>query len=140
MATQYALAALQLLAQTKSLLSPEKAHSLIWNRIINNKDGAGKNISLDLRTEHIIHLHKEMFANLGANLNPNPALRCSRAVKAVEDLLSSVDRELEVRRPSGKHTITRSQKDFETIVNELHSRAKVFVNKPEEGRQHTTFP
>ena len=139
---KYALAALRLLANTKALLPPpppQKAHSLIWNITVNDKGGAGKNISMDLRMEHIIHLHKEMFSNLGANLHEPPALRCSRAVKYVEDLLSSIDAELVVKRPSGNHTVTRSQSDFQAIVKELHTRAEVFVNKAEEGR-HAAFP
>ena len=135
---KYALAALQLLANTQALLSPQKAHSLIWNRTVNNNGGAGRNISMDLRMEHIIHLHKEMLANLGANLHQAPALRCSRAVKHVEELLASVDTELTVRRPSGKHTVARSKSDFQTIVSELHTRAKVFTKA--EGRQHALFP
>ena len=31
--------------------------------------------------EHIVHLHKEMLSNLGVNLTPEAALRCSKAVK-----------------------------------------------------------
>ena len=30
--------------------------------------------------EHIVHLHKEMLSNLGVNLTPEAALRCSKAV------------------------------------------------------------
>ena len=49
------------------------------------------------------------------------------------------DAELAVKRPSGNHTVTRSQSDFQAIVKELHTRAEVFVNKAEEGRQHAAF-
>lgn len=137
---KYALAALQLIAFTQAILPPEKAHSLIWNRTVNNKGGAGKNISMDLRMEHIVNIHKEMLGNLGANLHQVPSLRCSRAVKAVEDILSCVDDELSVKRPSGKHTVTHSHSDFEEIVNELHTTAEVFVEKTQTGRQHEAFP
>ena len=106
---------------------------------MNNKGGAGKNISMDLRMEHIIHLHKQMFSNLGANLHEPLALRCSRAVKYVENLLSSIDAELAVKRPSGNHTVTRSQSDFQAIVKELHTREEVFVNKAEEGDNMQPF-
>ena len=137
---KYALAALQLLASILALLTPQQAHSLIWNRTVNNKGGAANNISLDLRMEHIVHLIKEMLANLGANLHPSAALRCSKAVKPIEDLLSSIDSELNVKRPSGKHTISRSQTDFQAIVKELHTKAEVFLEKCEEGREHSAFP
>ena len=137
---KYALAALQLLASILALLSPQQAHSLSWNRTVNNRGGAGNNISLDLRMEHIVHLIKEMLANLGANLHPSPALRCSKAVKPIEELLSSIDSELNVKRPSGKHTISRSQADFQAILKELHTKAEVFLEKCEEGREHSAFP
>lgn len=135
---KYALAALQLLANIKAMLTPRKAHSLIWNRTVNNKGRKGKNISLDLRMEHIVHLHKEMLANLGVNLNEKCALRCSKAMKPVEDLLQTIDDELLCKRPSGRHTVTRSQKDFELIVNELHNKGNVFSVQPLREYQH--FP
>ncbi|PFX13265.1 hypothetical protein AWC38_SpisGene22668 [Stylophora pistillata] len=138
--TKYSLAALQLLANTKAMLSPEKAHSLIWNRTVNNKGSAGINISLDLRMEHIIHLKKEMLGNLGANLHEPAAVRCSKAIKGVQDLFSSIDSNLNVRHPSGRHTVTRSEAGFLTIVNELHSKAEVFVENCVEGREHHAFP
>lgn len=137
---KYALASLQLLANVNAMLSPRKAHSLVWNRTINNKGGKGKNISLDLRMEHIVHLHKEMLANLGVNLTPECALRCSRAIQPVEDLLRTVDDELLCKRPSGKHTVTRSQKDFKLIVNELHNKGKVFQCTQSDNRQYQCFP
>jgi len=137
---KYALALLQLLANTQALLMPEQAHSLVWNRTVNNRGGAGNNISLDLRMEHIVNLSKEMLGNLGANVNPSTALRGSRAIKPVEDLLSSIGEELNVRRPSGRHTVTRSQADFEAIVQELHTRAEVFAEKRGQRREFAAFP
>ena len=142
--TKYSLAALQLLAYTKALLSPQQAHSMIWNRTVNNHGGRGRNISLDLRMEHIVHLLKEMLKNLGANVNPSTALRCSRAINPVEKLLNSINEELNVRRPSGKHTAKRSYSDFVAIVKELHSKVKVFseerAKKPEDRREYRSFP
>ena len=74
------LASLHLIAKVNATLTPQKAHSLVWNRTVNNGGGARKNISLDLRMEHIVHLHKEILSNLGVNLTPEAALRCSKAV------------------------------------------------------------
>lgn len=69
-----------------------------------------------------MHLLKELLANLGVNLTIPAAERCTKALRAVEDLLASIDSQLEVKRPSGRHTVTRSKADFEAIVNELHVR------------------
>ena len=44
----YALEALYLLLQVYSLLPPPEAHSLVWNRTVNNKGGPGKNVAIDL--------------------------------------------------------------------------------------------
>ena len=71
---------MHLIAKVNATLTPQKAHSLVWNRTVNNGGGARKNISLDLRMEHIVHLHKEILSNLGVNLTPEAALRCSKAV------------------------------------------------------------
>ena len=40
--TKYSLEALYLLLQVYSLLPPDEAHSLVWNRTVNNKGGPGK--------------------------------------------------------------------------------------------------
>lgn len=87
--------------------------------------------------EHQVHLLKEIISNIGANVNQTTAMRCRRAVSSVEKLLSSINKELEVQRPSGKHTVKRSATDFQTIVNELINKGKVFhgkkTKKPEES-------
>lgn len=136
---KYAFAALHLMAKTTSLLTPQQAQGLIWNRTVNNRGGEGKNISLDLRLEHLVHLLKELLANLGVNLTVAAAERCSKALKAVEDLLNSIDSHLEVKRPSGRHTMARSKADFEAIVKELHVRGDVFSKSPEDGREYRCF-
>jgi hypothetical protein len=135
--TKYGLAALHLFAKTKAMLTAQQAHSLVWDRTISNKGGLGKNISLDLRLEHIVCLLKEMISNLGVNLTSQAASRCSKAVMPVEKLLLAVDGELEVKRPSGRHTVTRSQTDYENIVKELNDQGKVF--SCEAGRECHCF-
>jgi len=89
--------------------------------------------------EHIIHLLKEMLSNLGANLQPQAALRCSQAVKPVEDQLCAIDSENHIRRPSGRHTVAHSQADFQA-VKELHLIAEVFKEDIEGSREHLHFP
>ena len=136
---KYALSALHLIAKTISLLTPQQAIRLVWNRTVNNRGGEGRNISLDLRLEHLVHLLKELLANLGVNLTIPAAERCSKALKAVEDLLASVDSQLKVKRPSGRHTVTRSKADFEAIVKELYVRGDVFSNRAEDNREYRCF-
>ena len=86
-----------------------------------------------------MHLLKELLANLGVNLTIPAAERCSKALKAVEDLLASVDSQLKVKRPSGRHTVTSSKADFEAIVKELYVRGDVFSNRAEDNREYRCF-
>ena len=78
---KYAFAALHRIARTISLLTPQQAKRLVWNRIVNNRGGEGRNISLDLSLEYRVHLLKELLANLGVNLTIPAAERCSKALE-----------------------------------------------------------
>ena len=133
---KYALAAFNLMAQTMAILTPHQAHCLTWNRTVNNGHG---NISLDLRLEHIKKLTKDMLKNLGPNITETTALRCSKSVHRVEQLLQSVDNELELRTPHGRHKVKKSEADFRSIVNELHQRGKVFKYSENPERQYLLF-
>lgn len=64
---KYALEALYLQCQVNSLLSPQAAHRLVWNRFLKSKSGAGGNIPLDLALEHFYRIVKILMKNLGAN-------------------------------------------------------------------------
>ncbi len=64
---KYALEAFYLLAQVNSLLTPQAAHRLIWNRFYKSKHGPGGNIPLDLALEHYNRLIKVLIRNLGPN-------------------------------------------------------------------------
>ena len=136
---KYALASLQLQAYTLAMLTLREAHSLTWNRTVNNKGGPGHNISVDLRMEHLINLTKGMLKNLDSNIKESAAMRCSKAVGNVEQLLDSVDRDLQLKKPSGYHKIQKSKADFCSLVNELHQRGKVFHYSPSHEREYQCF-
>lgn len=133
---KYSLAALQLIAQTIATLTPREAHSLIWNRTVNNGHG---NISLDLRLEQINKITKDMLKNLGPNITENTALRCSRAVYHVEQLIQSVDDDLHLSNPHGKHKVHKSEAGFRSLVHALHQRGKVFHYSESTDRQYIEF-
>lgn len=65
--TKYSLEALYLMFQLHALLSPQSAHSLIWNRFVKNKPGMGGNIPLDLQLEFYNKSVKEAIKKLGPN-------------------------------------------------------------------------
>ena len=135
--TKYTYAAFHLIAATQATLTPRQAHCLIWNRTVNNKDGPGRNISMDLRLEHFT---KGMLKGLGPNLTENAARRCSKSVGKTEALLQTIDDDLNVCRPAGHHKVTKSETDFKTLADELHRRAKMFHFNPSPERQYIYFP
>lgn len=136
---KYALAALRLQAYIMAMLTPREAESLVWNRTVNNKGGAGNNISMDIRMEHLINLIKELLKHLGPNITESAAKRCSKAVGHVDQLVNSVDQDLLVESPSGHHKVQKRESDFRNLVNELHQKGKMFHFASGPEREYHVF-
>ncbi|CAB4009403.1 PREDICTED: uncharacterized protein LOC107352495, partial [Paramuricea clavata] len=133
---------LQLQANIYALCTPQEAHRLMWNRTVNVKGQKGKNISLDLRLEHLNHILKEMLRNLGPNLNEVTAARASHSLMRIEKFLKSVDEEVGRHQPSGHHVIAKWESDFKELVNQFHIKG-IFINSFKflhEGREYDKFP
>ena len=135
--TKYALEALYLLLQVNSLLPAAEAHSLIWNRTVNNKGGPGKNVALDLDMEHDNKDIKQPIKNLGPNVTEAAVRRISHGQQRSKTMLTCVDREILVKQRSGKHTSADYTKDLTTVINLLNDEM-VFHHSP--GRQYKCFP
>ena len=84
--TTYAFASLQLFSYTSGILSERMSHLLVWNRTVNNHDGIGRNISLDLRLEQLNNLLKEMLRCLGVNVTEISAKWCGEAMSILEEI------------------------------------------------------
>ena len=138
--TKYSFAALHMQISIKALLTPRQAHSFIWNRMVNTKGGLGKNISMDLRLEQLNKLLKDMLRCLGVNITKKSSERCSKALKLVEDILSSIDTELKVKEPKGQHITAKRDKDFKVLVDEICKRGRLFAHSPDSTRQYQEFP
>ena len=117
--TKYSLEALYLLLQVYSLLPPDEAHSLVWNRTVNNKGGPGKNVALDVDLEHDNKDLKQPIKNLGPNVTVDAVTRISHGQQRSKRMLSCVDREILVTQRSGKHISADYSKDLRMIVNLL---------------------
>ena len=111
--TTYALAAIRLHAQLNSLLTPQEAHSLRWNRTINLKGGVGRNVAIDQAMEHNIRETKELMYAHGANLNFSCAQTYSRASNPIKDTICNFDNEIKLQKQSSKH---RRRKDGDIFV------------------------
>lgn len=134
--TKYALEALYLLLQVHSLLPPAEAHSLVWNRTVNNKGGPGKNVALDLDMEHDNKDIKTPIKNLGPNVTEAAVRRISQGQQKSKKMLTRLDREITVKQRSGKHVSADYTKDLTTVTN-LLIEEKVFQHSP--GRQYKFF-
>jgi hypothetical protein len=107
---------------------------------VNVKGQKGKNISLDLRLEHLNHIFTEMLRNLGPNFNEVTAACASHSLNAYWEVYSvrrwgSIGRH---QHPSGHHVIAKWESDFKELVNQFHIKGEVFCFT--EGREYDKFP
>ena len=85
--TKYSLEALRLQFLVRSLLSPQLAHQVLWDRFVNTRGGAGRNIPCDLYNEHIVRLIKDVITSMGRAVARNTkkgGLDCTRAKRAAK--------------------------------------------------------
>jgi uncharacterized C2H2 Zn-finger protein len=136
---KYALASLHLQAATQAILTPRQAHSLTWNRTVNNHGGKGRNISMDLRLEHLNNFTKGLLKHLGPNLTNNAVLRCSHATNNVEKILDVTDEDLGMRATYGTHKTTRSDDNFKKLVSVIKDKGDMFHHEISEQRQYQHF-
>ena len=85
--TKYSLEALYLLFQVYSLLPPAEAHSLVWNRTVNNKGEPGKNVALDLDLEHDNDDLKQPIKNFGPSVTEDALRRISHGQQRSKTML-----------------------------------------------------
>ena len=89
--TNYAIEALTLLAQYYLILPPRLAEQLKWSRFVNVHGLPGRNISCDLRMEHLNREVKTAIKGLGANKSQKAILRTGKAVGVLTDNLTNFD-------------------------------------------------
>ena len=75
--TKYAIETFRLVAQTSALLSPRKAHQMIWNRTCNPKGGSGNDIPLDLQNEFLNRVFKDDINTFLSNITQRSVERSS---------------------------------------------------------------
>ena len=67
---KYATEAVMLQLQHQYLFSDCQAARLMWSRFVNTRGQVGCNVPTDLLREHLNRRFKNVFRNLGANVNP----------------------------------------------------------------------
>ncbi|XP_078582808.1 uncharacterized protein LOC144865739 [Branchiostoma floridae x Branchiostoma japonicum] len=135
--TKYAMGTFLFFARQTTLLPANLAHSLKWNRFINNAGGKGKNMPMDLRLENMNGLFKAFAKHLGPNLNEASAARIANAIGELEAMLNSIDFDLGVTRAGGYHHKGDPTEDILKLV-EQYDQCNVLQYQP--GRQYACFP
>ncbi|XP_033638557.1 uncharacterized protein LOC117299208 [Asterias rubens] len=133
---KYSYQVLRLLAQVGCFLTPRSAYELKWSRFVNKTGQIKQNIEVDREIEHQNRVFKENCGGLRGKVTKNSIDRISRSAQIIDELLTSVNQQARIHKPSGKHPtkITQNQLD---LAMELHKDG-VFDVQP--GRKHFHFP
>lgn len=135
--TKYSFQSLHLLAQVNLLLPPPLAHELTWNRFVNIIGRVDTNVELDRHLEHLNKYVKADLAQYQGKITEKSVARCSRSYYKIEQIIDSIDQQLDLKLPSGRH----SSASWEDDVNELaaqYTEAGIFDFQ--SGRFHSRFP
>ena len=132
----YAIEALNLLAQYHYFFSQRQAEQLLWSRFVNVHGLPGKNIPSDLFMEHLNKVCKLCINDLGPNKTKDGLKRVGKCIGPLNDLLTNYDIAIGITEASGRHKLANVEKDKAIIMDEL-CEAKVFCNIPE--RKHEKF-
>ena len=81
--TKFSLEALRLQCQIKSVLSPQLAHQILWDRFVNTRGGLGHNIPCDLYNEHVNKLLKHIIVSMGSNMTEASLQHAARSVRTL---------------------------------------------------------
>lgn len=135
--TKYALECLYQFFLIYALLSPRDRERFIWNRSVNNFGGVGKNIALDLDTEHSNHYLKQAIKNLGPNLTERSVSRICKAEKETRAMMEAMDKSLKLASDSGKRSSALLDRDLAELVKRLCNN-NVFQCQQRDG-QYTCY-
>ena len=133
---KYAYVVLLVLAKIYAILSEKLAFEVLYNRYYNNSGKAGCNIPLDLRMEHLNRLLKLALKQLASNISEAAAQRIAKSLSTLEDVLSRIDIDCNLKSRSGFHSSKHLDETVTSIANDLH-QMKVFSFQP--GREYKSF-
>lgn len=133
----YCIEAFNMLMQYHFIFPPRLAAQLKWNRTVNVHGRPGKNIACDLHMEHLNREAKSFMGGLGANICNQSVTRIGRALKPLITAMENFDKQHQVPTESGNHTRRSSEKDLQTVLEQIFVKSNVFHFSP--GRMHAHF-
>ena len=134
--TKYSLEALRLQIQVKSVLSPQLAHHVKWDRFVNTHGGAGRNIPCDLYNEHVNKLLKHIIVTMGANFTEKALHRAAQSVTTLESICERFDQQSGVPVGTHAHSTRCDKQDISKVINTVLTRELLEIHP---GRAHTAF-
>ena len=114
--TKYSLEALRLQFQVHVVLSPNLAHQVKWNRFVNTKGGAGRNVPCDLYNEFANKLIKGIIGNMGSNLTEKALQRAVRSISTMDRVCRRYDEETDVPAITSAHSTRSNRDDIKKVV------------------------
>ena len=135
--TKYSLQALRIQMQANVTLSPSLAHQVVWNRFVNVRGGAGKNIPCDLHNEHVNKQLKYIIQNMGPNFTEKALQRAARSVSTLQTICERFDREYAVPHTTSARSTKPDIDDVKKVVVTV-LKNKLLVRTTE--REHKSFP
>ena len=134
--TKYSLEALRLQIQVKSVLSPQLAHQIMWDRFVNTHGRAGRNIPCDLYNEHVNKFLKHIIVTMGANLTEKALHRAAQSVSILESICKRFDQQSGVPVGTHAHSSRSDKQDITKVMNTVLHRELLEIIP---GRAHSTF-
>lgn len=135
--TKYSLEALRLQMQANIILSPNLAHQVVWNRFVNVRGGAGKNIPCDLFNEHVNKKLKYIIQNMGSNLTEASLQRAARSVTTLQEICAVFDAQSGVPYTTSAHSTKPDMEDVKKVVSIV---LKEKLLEEMSAREHKAFP
>ena len=96
--------------------SPQLAHQILWDRLVNTRGGLGHNIPCDLHNEHISNCLKHVIVIMASNLTESSQQRVPRSVSTLDTICRQFCRKPDVRMGTCAHSTRFVVKDVAKVT------------------------
>ena len=125
------------LAQVYTLVPPNLAYSIVWNRTTNSKGKVDTCVECDRTLEHRNKSFKQDCKDFQGKITTKCISRASHSYNMVDELMTMFDEQTGTHKASGKHKDLDKKKDVVDLSTQFTAR-QIFAHKP--GREHQAFP
>lgn len=105
------------------------AYRLTWNRSVNKTGTLNGNTDIDQEMEHQNQIFKDQCKAMRGKITPSGVDRVSRTAQRIDDILRGIDKQMSVKKQSGKHASPERKKDIVALAMEMQ-KSKMSDNQP----------